>query len=252
MLGQSSDLLKLEAKADAQCRKGEWELASKNYKALIVSDPKTARYYYKLGGVIGKIAQNANVFKAMGLVDDAKEALLKALELQPNYLEVIWAQTELYTQLPGILGGGKSAALTFAEKIVAIDPAIGALARSKIYDYYDDKILREQANQIVLSLSTDWCSGSNCMHANAVHFAYGKAAYQNLSQQSKGILFLKRFCKEYSAIDQSTIEEAYLLIAHLSYQIEDFDQAKTYVNLALTNEPNWDEALSLKQKIYSK
>ncbi len=252
MASQSKNLQEMEDMADSQCRKGQWEVASKSYQKLIEFDPNTARYHYKLGGVIGKMAQEANVFKAMSLVDDAKKSLSRALVLRPDYLEVFWAQTELYTQLPGILGGGKSTALTYAQKIANLNLAIGSLARSRVFHYYKDYDQRNKANATALSLPTNWCSGQNCTHSNEVHFAYGQAAFQNKREQEQGILFLKRYCNDFSAVDQQSIEQAYYLIAHLSFQKEDFAQAKTYINLALSKQPKWKDALLLKQQIDSK
>ena len=65
-------------------------------------------------------------------------------------------------------------------------------------------------------------------------------------------MFLKRYCKDFSAVDQQALEQAYYLIAQLSFQREDFAQAKTYINLALSKQPKWREALLLKQQIDSK
>ena len=250
-VAQNKSLVSLEIEADAYCRKGQWDMASEAYEHLIKNDPNTARYHYKLGGVIGKKAQAANVFKAIGLVDEAKASLSRALELRPNYLEVFWAQTELYTQLPGILGGGKSAALKYAQKIERLEPAIGALAQSKIYQYFEDIDKTTLANRKALQTPTTWCTGSDCNHANAVHFAYGKAAFQSEMEQEQGVIFLKRYCNDYSAVDQEKLEEAYFLIAQLSFQIKDFEQAKTYINLALSKQPKWKEALVLRQQMES-
>jgi len=252
MAGQTKSFEVMEAKADSQCRNGQWEVAAEAYQKLIQLDPNTARYHYKLGGVIGKMAQEANVFKAMSLVDDAKKSLTRALELRPDYLEVFWAQTELYTQLPGILGGGKSTALTYANKVSNLNPAIGSLAQSRVFHYFEDFDQRNKANAAALSLPTTWCSGQKCTHSNEVHFAFGQAAFQNKKEQEQGIVFLKRYCKDFSAVDQQALEQAYYLIAQLSFQREDFAQAKTYINLALSKQPKWREALLLKQKIDSK
>lgn len=139
----SSDMKAIELLGDAYGHQKNWDQAIVNYKKLVDLSPKTANYHYKYGGALGMKALSVNKFKAVGYVGDAKQAFLKAAELDAKHIDTRWALVELYMQLPGIIGGSKKSALKYANELEALSKVDGYLAKGYIYEYDKEPELAE-------------------------------------------------------------------------------------------------------------
>ncbi|MCB0448388.1 MAG: tetratricopeptide repeat protein, partial [Gelidibacter sp.] len=90
-----NDLKGIELLGDAYGHQKEWDNAIDNYKKLVEASPNTADYHYKYGGALGMKALSVSKFKALGIIDDVKDAFLKAAELDPKHINARWALVEL-------------------------------------------------------------------------------------------------------------------------------------------------------------
>lgn len=131
----SSDLKAIELLGDAYGHQKKWDEAIVSYKKLVDLSPKTANYHYKYGGALGMKALSVSKLKAVGYVGDAKQAFLKAAELDATHIDTRWALVEMYMQLPGIIGGSKKNALKYANELEALSKVDGYLAKGYIYEY---------------------------------------------------------------------------------------------------------------------
>jgi tetratricopeptide (TPR) repeat protein len=119
----------------------EFEEATTIYERLLATDKNNAEYHFFYGGAMGMWAKNASKFKALGLLDDVKFHLKKAAELDSNHIDSRWALVQLYTELPGIIGGSLSTAREYANQLQRISPVDGFLATGYIEEYdkeYED------------------------------------------------------------------------------------------------------------------
>ena len=104
-------------------------------KSYFRLDNNNADYHFYYGGAMGMWAKNASKFKALGLLDDVKLHLKKAAELDPKHVESRWALVQLYTELPGIIGGSLSTARSYAGQLKKISPVDGYLALGYVDEY---------------------------------------------------------------------------------------------------------------------
>ena len=111
-----------------------FEDATRIYKRLLATNETKAEYHFFYGGAMGMWAKNASKFKALGLLDDVKFHLKKAAELDSKHIDSRWALVQLYTELPGIIGGSFSTARDYAGQLKKISPVDGYLA----YGYVDE------------------------------------------------------------------------------------------------------------------
>ena len=113
----------------------QFEKATAIYKRLLATDDTNADYHFYYGGSMGLWAKNASKFKALGLLDDVKFHLKKAAELDSKHVDTRWALVQLYTELPGIIGGSLSTARSYADQLKKISPVDGYLAHGYVDEY---------------------------------------------------------------------------------------------------------------------
>jgi tetratricopeptide (TPR) repeat protein len=131
-----SDLKTIEYLGDIAGHNKEWDKAIAYYQRLKQLRPSEANYYYKFGGVLGMKALEVNKFKALGMIDDVKEAFEKAIILNPKHIESRWALIELYIKLPGIVGGSEIKALKYSNELLKLSVVDGYLSRGHIEEYF--------------------------------------------------------------------------------------------------------------------
>ncbi len=95
----------IERLGDIAGHKKDFKTAMKYYQLLVEKKPKDAHYNFKYGGAMGLYAKSSSKLKALGMLDDIKGYLKKAAELDPNHIESRHALSQLYCELPGIVGG---------------------------------------------------------------------------------------------------------------------------------------------------
>ena len=139
-----SDIKTLEYLGEIEAHQKAWERSAVYFKKLKELKPSTADYFYKYGGSLAMRAMEVNRLKALGMVDDMKEAFEKAIVLDPKHIPARWALIEIYLQLPGIFGGSESKALSYSNQLAQLSPVDGYLSRGRIDVYFKRYTLAEK------------------------------------------------------------------------------------------------------------
>lgn len=134
---EPANLKALECLGDMAGQNKEWPTALTYYKKLRSLKPSVADYQYKYGGALGMIAKDANKFTALSMVDEVRDAFLKAIQLDPKHIPARWALVEFYLQLPGIVGGSEKKATRYAIELSQLSPVDGFLAKARIAEYFN-------------------------------------------------------------------------------------------------------------------
>ncbi|WP_124979502.1 tetratricopeptide repeat protein [Nonlabens xiamenensis] len=128
----------IERIGDIAGHRKDFKTAMSYYKVLVEEKPNDAHYNFKYGGSMGLYAKGASKFKALGMLDDIKYYLKKAAKLDPNHIESRHALSQLYCELPGIVGGSISKSRSYADDLLKISPVDGHLAHGFIDEYEED------------------------------------------------------------------------------------------------------------------
>ncbi len=124
----------LFADGKAAQRKGDTEQAVKLFEQAIAQKPTVAEYHYYLGVNYGSQAQKAGMFGGLSLGKKALAEFLRAVELDPNYLDARLALIDFYMVAPGFVGGDKDKAKLQAAEIKKRDALEGHRAYGRIYN----------------------------------------------------------------------------------------------------------------------
>lgn len=131
-----NDVKIIEYLGDIAGHQKKWDDALFYYRKLKDKHPKTANYQYKFGGALGMKAKNSSKFKALGMIDDVKEAFETAAKLDPKHIESRWALVFLYIELPGILGGSETKAKKYSDQLMQLSKVDGYLSKGYIDVYF--------------------------------------------------------------------------------------------------------------------
>ncbi|QSB27889.1 lipopolysaccharide assembly protein LapB [Flavobacterium sp. CLA17] len=153
-----SDIKTIEYLGEIAAYHKSWIKAGEYYKKLKELKPTEAEYFYKYGGALAMRAMEVNKLKALGMVEDMKGAFEKAIVLNPKHIPARWALIELYLQLPGILGGSESKALSYSNELAALSLVDGYMSKGRIDEYFKRYASAEKyyikANEIGKSKTT--------------------------------------------------------------------------------------------------
>ena len=251
------DLVLLELMGDAYGFQSNWNRAAAYYEQLCDIAPENATYHYKYGGVLGKLAKEGSKLKAVGLISKVKMSFFKAAELDPTHMEVRWAMVELYTQLPGFLGGSYNKALVYANELEQFSDLNGYFAKAYIYENSNQEELAKthykKGLESLEKLSFFQSDGSNKTHLNAhynsLHFRVAKACVVHDTQLSLGHHYLQVYIDDFSSKDDAPLEVAYVVQAQLFKLQKKFPEALTSIEKALSITPEFKPALKEKQSI---
>ena len=267
------DLKTIEYLGDISGYAKEWDTAIAYYEQLVALQPKVANYHYKYGGVMGMKALEINKLRALGLIGDIKEAFHTAARLDRNHVEVRWALVELYMQLPGIVGGSESKALTYANELMIISPVDGYLAKGYIAEYsnkpkeaernYKEAVAiggsvtcytklyehYEKQNQPQQAITTLQQAQQKHQDNNRLHYQLGKVAGQYGIGLDQGIACLHRYIEQYTVKDGVPKDWAYFRMAQIYRHKQDKDNAQRWIAKALQSRSDFKEALAEKKLI---
>jgi len=130
------DLKTLEYLGEIAAHQKSWVKGAEYFKKLKELKPTVADYFFKYGGCLAMHAVEVNKIKAFSMVGDMKEAFEKAIELNPKHVQARWALIEIYLQLPGILGGSESKAISYSNELAQFSPIDGYLSKGRIDEYF--------------------------------------------------------------------------------------------------------------------
>ncbi|MFB9077434.1 tetratricopeptide repeat protein [Flavobacterium procerum] len=139
-----SDIKTLEYLGEIEAYQKSWVKGAAYFKRLKELKPTVSDYFFKYGGCLAMHAVEVNKIKAFSMVGDMKEAFEKAIELNPKHIQARWALIEIYLQLPGILGGSESKAISYSNELAQFSPIDGYLSRGRIEEYFKRYDLAER------------------------------------------------------------------------------------------------------------
>jgi tetratricopeptide (TPR) repeat protein len=243
----------------------EWDVSRGYYKDLLKTDYNNANYNFKYGAVLGMKALNVNKFRALTYISDIKESFEKAAQLDPKHIDVRWALIEFYIQLPGIIGGSESKAISYADELEKISPVDGFLAKGYIAEYsgrvkdaelfYKKAItvggsthtyeklsnFYEKNNQPGEAIKTS--SEALRIHKrNQLNYQIGKIAAQYNLDAELGISCLQEYIKNHSVRDGVPKDWAYYRLAQIYKNQGNKESALQWIDKALLDRPDFEEA----------
>jgi tetratricopeptide (TPR) repeat protein len=130
--------ISLELKDKAGAEKAA-EAGVRAAQAAIAAQPKNAEYYRVLGTLCGQAIPAVNMLSALTYGKRAKEAIDKAMQLDPKSARVFEARGVGNYYLPQQLGGGPELAMKDFKKAIELDPKLAdsylwlALALRKLH-----------------------------------------------------------------------------------------------------------------------
>ena len=250
----------------------DWDTAIAYYEPLVEEQPSSASYHFKFGGALGMKALNISKLRALTYIDNIKEHFTKAAELDPKHIETRWALVELYLQLPGIVGGSTKKAEAYAMELQTISPVDGYLARGYVAEYQDEmqeaEALYKKAIEVGGSPTTyekltnlyekknqpqkaiDNAASSLKLHKrNQINYQIGKIAAEFDMEPELGLASLKQYIKNHSVKDGVPVSWAHFRMAQIYKNLGDKTRATHYINLALADKPDFEQALEEKRRI---
>jgi len=269
-----NDLVGIELLGDAYGHQKKWDGAINQYKKLVDASYDNANYQYKYGGALGMKALEVNKFKALGLINDVKEAFLKAAEIDPNHIDVRWAMVELYMQLPGIIGGSKKKSLKYANELENLSKVDGYLAKGYIYEYDKELKLAESYYKKAINIGGSltcydkltklYESENEPIKAianiedayekhdkNQMNYQIGKVSADFNVELDKGEHCLNIYIENHSVKDVVPIEWAYLRLAQIEKNRNNKSEALKWIDKALDKRSDFKQAKEEKEKIRS-
>ncbi len=104
----------------------------------VTDAPNDARYHRLRGEILGRMAQEASVFKQLGLAKRGLVAFEKAVTIDPRYVAARESVLEYYLRAPGFVGGSLAKARAQADALLDVVPAKGHRAHGRIHRYRDE------------------------------------------------------------------------------------------------------------------
>jgi pentatricopeptide repeat protein len=111
---------------------GRFGPAADAFQRAVEADASNAVAHFYLGRAYGAQAQRASIFGKPSLARKTKREFDRALQLDPEYLDVREGLVEYYTQAPGFLGGSKDKARAQIEEIRRRDTWWGGFVVARI------------------------------------------------------------------------------------------------------------------------
>ncbi|WBL21884.1 tetratricopeptide repeat protein [Zunongwangia sp. HRR-M8] len=224
----------------------EWDKAIDYYKSLVELDPNSAEYHFKVGGAMGMKAIEINKFQAAFLIPKVKEHLEKAVSLDPNHIESKRALSELYLQLPSVLGGSFEKGLAQAKSLNKLSKLDYCIAMASVYNYKDEK--QKSAKYIKEGIKALKGKPSLVLR-NYLYFEFAQEGLRYGIPKSGIDSLMDKYIQGFNYLDLKTPAEAYLKLAQISEKKSDKSTALYYINKSLEIDGNSKTALDLKEDI---
>tara|TARA_B100000408_G_C10306931_1_gene227069 strand:- start:297 stop:1175 length:879 start_codon:yes stop_codon:yes gene_type:complete len=224
----------------------QWDSAISYYEELLELKPDCALYNFKLGGALGMKAMEISKFQAAFLIPDIKKYLEKAVSLDPNHVESHRALSQLYLELPSMLGGDFEKALSHAKKIKQLSRLDYCIAMAFIYAYKDNTVTAgDFINKAIQEAKKD----PSLLIRNYLYFELAQEAVRFQVASSEVDELMAKFVKGFNYLDLKTPAEAYLKLAQLSKKQGNKIGAKKYITKSLEYDAEAEVALELQEDI---
>jgi tetratricopeptide (TPR) repeat protein len=112
---------------------GDLDQAIAQLEKAVAINPSNSKGHYYLGLAYGRQAQKAGIFRGMSQVHKAKDEWVRAVELNPNFVDARLRLIEFYIAAPGIAGGSEEKAMEQAAEMKKRDALDGHRAFAHVY-----------------------------------------------------------------------------------------------------------------------
>jgi len=109
-----------------------WDSSVHMAEKAIALDPQNSAYHLWLGRALGRKAEDANPFTALGLARKVKTEFERAVALDNNDLPARSDLSEFYLEAPGFLGGDKNKAKQQADYVARHDRALASYIYARV------------------------------------------------------------------------------------------------------------------------
>lgn len=223
-----------------------WDEAIKYYQGLVDMDPENAMYNFKLGGALGMKAYYGSKIQAALLLGDIKKYLRKAADLDPSHKETRRALVEFYMQIPEFLGGSKTMAQSYASDLDRLNEIDALLADGYIFRSSGYKELASMKYEQALITAA---RKPHLISRNYLRYELGEVSAIYEVEMEKGKKLLYDYIENYGYKDLKSPAWAYLRLAQIEHAKKNQEKALAYLDKSLEIDPNFEKALSEKQKI---
>ncbi len=93
------------------------------FEKVAAVDPEDDRYAYWLGLACGRVAERAGPLSAMKWAGRTRDALERAVEINPDNRDAVSSLADYYEQAPGFLGGDAAKARELRARLAALPAA---------------------------------------------------------------------------------------------------------------------------------
>ncbi|MDN3596411.1 tetratricopeptide repeat protein [Zunongwangia endophytica] len=224
----------------------EWNNAIGYYESLIERKPNSALYHFKAGGAMGMKAIEINKFQAAFLIPKVKEHFEKAASLDPNHVETKRALSELYLQLPAVLGGSLEKGLANAKSLKNLSKLDYYIAMASVCNYKDEN---QKAKRYIKDGIAKLKAQPSLVLRNYLYFEFAQDGLRYGVPVTEVDFLMKNYIEGFNYLDLKTPAEAYLKLAQISEKRDDKSTALYYINKSLKNDSKSKLALELKEDI---
>jgi len=102
---------------------GRFEEAVAVFEKAAAVDPEDDRYAYWLGLACGRVAERAGPLSAIKWAGRTRDALERAVEINPDNRDAVSSLADYYEQAPGFLGGDAAKARELRARLAALPAA---------------------------------------------------------------------------------------------------------------------------------
>ena len=231
---------------DIHSHLNQWDDAISYYEDLVELKPEVALYNFKLGGALGMKAMEINKFQAAFLIPDIKKYLEKAVSLDPKHIEAHRALSQLYLELPSVLGGSLEKSLLHAKKLENLGLLDYRIAMAFIYAHKDNNAI---AGNLIKKAIDESKQNPSLLIRNYLYFELAQEAVRFQVASSAVDDLMQKFVEGFNYLDLKTPAEAYLKLAQLSEKRGNQKDAKKYITKSLGYDANDETALELQEDI---
>ncbi len=235
-------------------------------RALAIA-PHESRYHRLRGEALGRLAQEAAIFKQLGLAKRGLVAFEKAVALDPSNVAARNSLMEYYLQAPGMIGGSLKKAKQQADGIGDVIPAKGWRAHGRIHRYRNevmpalthyraaveadpnDNDIRFDFGTYLIELER-WDEARTCFEALATNsepdlrgfHGLGHLAALTGTKLEHGVAALKQYLGQRQRFGHPSHASAHFFLGRISVHRSETQAARKAFEAALALDPKYDDA----------
>jgi tetratricopeptide (TPR) repeat protein len=213
--------------ARVQYHSGEFDDASDTLEDFHQQYPSDGEAYYLSGLVYLALIGEVNIFKKVGMANNALSSWKASVAADPGNLDSRYAIFAYFTNAPGIAGGDLNIARAQMNEIEQLDKAYGAMAKGLLLSKEKDMPGAEAAFQEAAAL----------MNRAGPYFSLAQF-YMQTEQYEKAISSVQQFQSREKRWWDPDVPVAHLVIASANAELGNFEVARKEAALGLSMNPN--------------